>query len=70
MHCVCCCAGSTAVLLAVGVMDLRAMAIIAAVVALERLAPGGHRVARAIGAAAMAIGSIWIAQAAGIAWLA
>jgi hypothetical protein len=39
-----------AILLVVGVMDLRAMATVAAAITLERLAPAGERVARAIGA--------------------
>jgi len=39
-----------AILLVIGIMDLRAMAVVAAAITLERLAPAGERVARAIGA--------------------
>jgi predicted metal-binding membrane protein len=39
-----------AILLGLGVMDLRAMAVVAAAITIERLAPAGERVARAIGA--------------------
>ena len=38
-----------AILLAVGVMDLRAMAVVTAAITVERLAPAGERVARVIG---------------------
>jgi len=54
-----------AILLVIGVMDLRAMAVVAAAIAVERLAPGGERVARAIGAVAVAAGLFLVAQAAG-----
>ena len=40
-----CCFGPMAILLVVGVMDLRAMAIVAAAITMERLAPAGERVA-------------------------
>ncbi len=39
-----------AILLVIGVMDLRAMALVTAAITVERLAPAGERVARAIGA--------------------
>jgi predicted metal-binding membrane protein len=55
-HCSCCCAGSTAVLLVTGLMDLRAMAVATAAITAERLAPSGVRVARAIGAFAVGAG--------------
>lgn len=45
-----CCAGLIAVLLVMGVMDLRAMAWVAAAISLERLAPAGERIAKGIGA--------------------
>ncbi len=60
IHCVRCCAGLTAVLLAIGVMDLRAMAIVTLAITLERLAPD-ERVARVIGAAMVAAGAFLIA---------
>jgi predicted metal-binding membrane protein len=66
LHCSYCCAGLTAILLVIGVMDLRAMAVMAAAVTLERLAPAGERVARAIGAAVVGAGLLLIARAAGL----
>jgi len=67
LHCSYCCAGLTAILLVVGVMDVRAMAVVTAAITIERLAPAGERVARAIGAIAIAAGLFLIAQAAGLA---
>ena len=55
-HCACCGAGFTAVLLALGVMDLRVMTIVAVAGAAERLAPDGARVARAIGVVTLGAG--------------
>jgi predicted metal-binding membrane protein len=65
MHCCCCCSGLTVSLLAIGVMDLRAMAIVTAAVNAERLA--GERVARAIGAAVIGAGFVLIARGSGLA---
>lgn len=65
LHCNCSCAGLTAMLVVVGVMDLRAMVAVTAAVTAERLAPAGVRVARGIGAVAVAAGVWLIAQAAG-----
>jgi predicted metal-binding membrane protein len=65
-HCSYCCAGLMVILLVVGIMDLRAMAIVAAAIAAERFAPAGDRVARAIGAVAVGAGSFLIARAAGL----
>lgn len=48
-QCVQCCTGLTALLFVLGVMDLRAMAMVAGLIAIERLAPGGRRVAQLIG---------------------
>lgn len=62
LHCSYCCAGLTAVLLVIGVMDLRAMALVTAAITGERLAPAGERVARAIGAVALGAGLFLIAQ--------
>lgn len=56
VHCSCCCAGLMAVLLVVGVMDLRAMALVAAAITVERLAPAGERVARVTGVVVVAAG--------------
>jgi predicted metal-binding membrane protein len=61
-----CCAGLTAILLVLGVMDLRAMAVVTAAMAVERLAPSGVLIARGIGAVAVAAGPILIGRAAGL----
>ncbi len=45
LRCVCCCANWTAILLVIGMMDLRAMAVVTAAITAERLAPLGERVA-------------------------
>jgi hypothetical protein len=47
-------------------MDLRAMALVAAAITLERLAPAGERVARAIGVVVVGSGLLLIARAAGL----
>ena len=54
-----------AILLVVGVMDLRAMAVVAAAITIERVAPAGVRIARAVGAVAVAAGLALVARAAG-----
>jgi predicted metal-binding membrane protein len=66
LHCSRCCAGLMATLLVIGVMDLRAMAVVAAAIAVERLAPAGERVARATGAVLVVVGLLLIARAAGL----
>jgi predicted metal-binding membrane protein len=66
LHCSSCCAGLMAMLLAIGVMDLRAMAVVAAAITVERLAPAGERVARGIGAVVVGAGLFLIARAAGL----
>jgi predicted metal-binding membrane protein len=65
LHCSRCCAGLMAILLVIGVMDLRAMAGVTAVITVERLAPGGERVMRAVGAVIVGAGLLLIARAAG-----
>jgi predicted metal-binding membrane protein len=67
LGCVQCCAGQTAVLLVLGVMDLRVMATVTAAITAERLAPAGHRVARSVGAIMLAAGVMLIMHGA---WLA
>jgi predicted metal-binding membrane protein len=62
-HCAQCCLGLMAILLVVGVMDLRATALVTAAITIEHLAPAGERVARAIGAAAVVAGLFQIARA-------
>jgi predicted metal-binding membrane protein len=54
------------VLLVIGVMDLRAMAVVAAAITIERLAPAGERVARATGTTIVGAGLFLIARAAGL----
>ncbi len=63
VHCSICCAGLMAILLVIGVMDLRAMAVVAAAITIERLAPAGERVARAIGIVVVGAGLFLIARA-------
>jgi predicted metal-binding membrane protein len=63
VHCVSGCAGLTAILLVLGVMDLRAMTVVAAAITAERLAPAGERVARIIGVAAILAGLVVVARA-------
>jgi predicted metal-binding membrane protein len=65
IHCVHCCAGLTVILLVMGVMDVRAMAMVAAAITVERLAPAGERVARIIGVIVVAAGLYLMVQAAG-----
>lgn len=65
-HCILSCAGLTAVLLVLGVMDLRAMGAVMAAVTLERLAPAGAHAARATGALAAGAGLVLIARAAAV----
>jgi hypothetical protein len=48
-------------------MDLRAMALVAAAITIERLAPASRRVARAIGVVVVGAGLFVIARAAGLA---
>jgi predicted metal-binding membrane protein len=50
LHCGYCCAGFTAMLLAIGVMDLPAMALVTSAITAERLAPGGTRLPRGLSA--------------------
>jgi predicted metal-binding membrane protein len=59
-------AGLTAILLVIGFMDLRAMAVVTAAITIERFAPAGERVAKAIGTVVVGTGLLLIARAAGI----
>ena len=61
-YCVGCCWGLMLALFAVGVMSLFWMAVVAAVIFLEKIAPRGERLARPVAAALVALG-IWIAAA-------
>ena len=67
LHCSYCCAGLMAILLVIGVMDLRVMAVVAAAITVERLAPAGAQIARATGVITVAAGLFLIARAAGLA---
>jgi predicted metal-binding membrane protein len=67
LHCAWCCAGLMAVLLVIGVMDLRAMAVVATAITIERLAPAGERVARVVGVVVVGAGLLLIVRAAGLA---
>jgi predicted metal-binding membrane protein len=60
------CSGLTAILLVIGVMDPRAMALVMAAITVERLAPAGERVAQVTGAVAVGAGLFLIARAAGL----
>jgi predicted metal-binding membrane protein len=64
LHCCRCCAGFMAILLVIGVMDLRAMAVLALAITLERTLPAGVRLARGAGAAAAVVGLALILRAA------
>ncbi|MGH8173684.1 MAG: DUF2182 domain-containing protein [Rhodanobacteraceae bacterium] len=63
LRCIGCCAPLTAILLALGVMDPDAMAIVTVAIIAERLAPNGARVARSIGWVAVATGAVLIVRA-------
>jgi predicted metal-binding membrane protein len=65
LHCSASCAGLTAILLVIGIMDVGAMAVVTAAITAERLAPAGERVAQAIGAIAVGAGLLLIARAVG-----
>ncbi|HSI52579.1 MAG TPA: DUF2182 domain-containing protein [Ramlibacter sp.] len=60
------CAGLTAILLVIGVMDLWAMAFVAAAITAERLAPPGARVAWVVGAVSVVTGVVLMVRPA---WL-
>jgi predicted metal-binding membrane protein len=66
LHCAKCNVGLMAILLGLGVMDLRAMVVVTAAITVERLAPAGERVARATGAVALMAGLFLIARAVGL----
>jgi predicted metal-binding membrane protein len=66
IHCVLCCLGLTSVLLVTGVMDLRAMALVASAITAERLAFSGVQVARGIGGVIVAAGLFMITLGSGL----
>jgi predicted metal-binding membrane protein len=63
LHCSCSSAGLTAILLVMGVMDLRVMAAVTTAITAERLAPAGERVARGIGVIVICAGVLLLARA-------
>jgi predicted metal-binding membrane protein len=63
LRCVCCCAAPTAVLLVIGVMDLRAMALVTMAICAERLMPASIHAARAIGAILLVAGACFMFDA-------
>lgn len=63
LHCGRCCLNLMVILLVIGMMDLRTMALLTGALSLERVAPSGDRVARAIGVAVIVIGLALIARA-------
>ena len=65
-HCSASCGNLILILLAIGVMDLRAMAVVTAAITAERLGPAGERIARAIGAVIAGTGVVLLARAAGL----
>jgi len=62
-----CCINLMAILLVMGIMDLRTMALVTGALTLERVAPSGDRLARAIGVAVIGIGLVLIVRAAHVA---
>lgn len=64
LHCTQCCFGLIIVLLVIGVMDLRMMAVVAAAITAERLAPAGVPVAQTTGTLVAGAGLFLIARAA------
>jgi len=63
IHCSVCCAGLIAILMVAGTMDLLAMAVVAAAISAERLAPAGERIARITGLLIVAAGLFLTAKA-------
>ena len=63
LRCAGCCAGLTAALLVVGVMNLSAMTVVTAAITVERLAPAGVRVAQAVGLVIVPGGLLLIVRA-------
>ncbi len=63
LHCCGCCAGLTAMLLAVGVMNGWAMMFTATAIAAERFARDGNQAARIVGVLLLVIGGTLIARA-------
>ncbi|HTJ21864.1 MAG TPA: DUF2182 domain-containing protein [Gemmatimonadaceae bacterium] len=65
LRCVACCANLMVIPLVVGVMDLRAMLVVASGITAERLAHRGERVARVTGVVLVAAGGLLLARVVG-----
>ena len=63
LHCSSSCGNLMAAVLIIGIMDLRAMALVTAALAAERLTPAGERVARVTGAIVVGIGLFLVRRA-------
>jgi predicted metal-binding membrane protein len=66
LDCSRCCFGLMMILLVVGVMDLRAMAVVAVAITVERVVPAGERIALGTGALTVGAGLLLLARAAGL----
>lgn len=66
LWCVSCCFGLMTILLVIGVMDLRLMAVLTVAITAERLASNGIQVARGIGCVTIVAGLYLIAKAAAL----
>jgi predicted metal-binding membrane protein len=66
VHCCFSCVAPMAILLALGVMELRAMIVVTAAVTVERLAPASERVARVTATIAIVAGAWLILRAASV----
>ena len=64
-HCAMSCVAPMAVLLAIGLMDVRTMVVVTAAITAERLMPSGARVSRATGAIALGAGALMLFVGAG-----
>lgn len=63
IQCIRCCVALMAVLLVIGFMDVPVMAVVAAAITVERLAPAAESAARAVGVVAVAAGLFLIVRA-------
>jgi predicted metal-binding membrane protein len=63
VRCTLCCGSLMAMLLVAGVMDLGAMALVAAAITFERIAPRPAAAARAVGIASLVVGAVIVARA-------
>lgn len=68
VHCSISCVNLTAILLVLGIMDLRAMTAVTAAITAERLLPASKNVVRGIGAVIIMVGLLLITHAVGLTW--